>query len=55
MLHERCIHLAKKNELPLRVMTFKDLDGKVEEGGTYIGGRNRGGKPPPSYEKEKKV
>ena len=52
VLHERCIHLAKKNELPLRVMTFKEIEPKLEGRGTHIGGEKGALKPQPSYEEE---
>lgn len=55
VLHERCIHLAKKNDLPLRVMTFKDLGEKAGGKGTHIGGAGRGKKNEPVYEEENKV
>ncbi|MFT4551740.1 MAG: aspartate kinase [Chlamydiales bacterium] len=54
VLHERCIHLAKKNELPLRVVTFKDLGEKSVEGGTYIRGGTGVPRPQASYEEENK-
>lgn len=41
VLHERCLHLAKVNELPLHIRSYREVD-KSQQEGTWISKERRG-------------